>query len=115
MEEPQNLHVDISDDFADQTDQPLRQGPGRETHGKQAGSVMIVEFELEGQTFVALNGGPHHKFNEAVSFQVSCDTQDEIDRFWSKLCEGGEESRCGWLKDKYGVSCRSYHPHCQRC
>ncbi len=77
---------------------------GRETHGKQAGSVMIVEFELEGQTFVALNGGPHHKFNEAVSFQVSCDTQDEIDRFWSKLCAGGEESRCGWLKDKYGVS-----------
>ncbi len=65
---------------------------------------MTVEFELEGQTFVALNGGPHHKFSEAVSFHVSCDTQDEIDRLWSKLCEDGEESRCGWLKDKYGVS-----------
>jgi predicted 3-demethylubiquinone-9 3-methyltransferase (glyoxalase superfamily) len=77
---------------------------GHEIHGKDAGSIMTVEFELEGQTFVALNGGPHHKFCEAVSFHVSCDTQDEIDRLWSKLCEGGEESRCGWLKDKYGVS-----------
>ncbi len=77
---------------------------GHEIHGKEAGSVMTVEFELEGQAFVALNGGPHHKFSEAVSFHVSCDTQDEIDRLWSKLCEGGEESRCGWLKDKYGVS-----------
>ncbi len=77
---------------------------GREVHGKEAGSVLTVEFEIEGQTFIALNGGPHFKFNEAVSFQVSCDTQDEIDLFWSKLCEGGEESRCGWLKDKYGVS-----------
>jgi predicted 3-demethylubiquinone-9 3-methyltransferase (glyoxalase superfamily) len=77
---------------------------GHEIHGKDAGSVMTVEFELEGQTFVALNGGPHHKFSEAVSFHVSCDTQDEIDRLWSKLCEDGEESRCGWLKDKYGVS-----------
>jgi len=77
---------------------------GHEIHGKDAGSVMTVEFELEGQTFVALNGGPHHKFSEAVSFHVSCDTQDEIDRLWSKLCEDGEENRCGWLKDKYGVS-----------
>jgi predicted 3-demethylubiquinone-9 3-methyltransferase (glyoxalase superfamily) len=77
---------------------------GHEIHGRDAGSVMTVEFELEGQTFVALNGGPRHKFSEAVSFHVSCDTQDEIDRLWSKLCEGGEESRCGWLKDKYSVS-----------
>jgi predicted 3-demethylubiquinone-9 3-methyltransferase (glyoxalase superfamily) len=77
---------------------------GRETHGKDAGSVMTVEFEIEGQTFVALNGGPHFKFSEAVSFQVLCDTQDEIDFFWSRLSAGGQEQRCGWLKDKYGVS-----------
>jgi predicted 3-demethylubiquinone-9 3-methyltransferase (glyoxalase superfamily) len=77
---------------------------GHETHGMKAGSVMTVEFELEGLTFVALNGGPHIKFNEAVSFQVSCDTQDEIDRLWSRLRDGGEEGPCGWLKDRYGVS-----------
>jgi predicted 3-demethylubiquinone-9 3-methyltransferase (glyoxalase superfamily) len=65
---------------------------------------MTVAFEIEGQTFVALNGGPHFKFNEAVSFQVMCDTQDEIDRYWSKLSEGGREGQCGWLKDKFGLS-----------
>ena len=62
---------------------------GRETHGKDAGSVMTVAFELEGQSLVALNGGPHFKFNEAVSFQITCETQDEIDYFWSKLSDGG--------------------------
>lgn len=77
---------------------------GREVHGKEAGSVLTVEFELEGQTFVALNGGPRFKFNEAVSFQVTCETQQEIDQFWSKLSQGGQEGQCGWLKDKYGVS-----------
>ena len=77
---------------------------GRETHGMAAGSVMTVEFEIEGQALVALNGGPHFKFTEAFSLQVSCETQAEIDYFWSKLSEGGEESRCGWLKDKYGLS-----------
>jgi predicted 3-demethylubiquinone-9 3-methyltransferase (glyoxalase superfamily) len=77
---------------------------GFEAHGRPAGSVMTAEFEIEGQKFVALNGGPHFKFNEAVSFQVPCDTQEEIDYFWSKLSEGGEESHCGWLKDKYGLS-----------
>jgi predicted 3-demethylubiquinone-9 3-methyltransferase (glyoxalase superfamily) len=77
---------------------------GRDVHGKAAGSVMTVAFEIEGQTFVALNGGPHFKFNEAVSFQVMCDSQDEIDRYWSKLSEGGREGQCGWLKDKYGLS-----------
>jgi predicted 3-demethylubiquinone-9 3-methyltransferase (glyoxalase superfamily) len=77
---------------------------GHETHNKDAGSVLTVEFELCGQTFVALNGGPLFKFNEAVSFQVLCDTQAEIDYFWNKLCDGGLESACGWLKDKYGVS-----------
>jgi predicted 3-demethylubiquinone-9 3-methyltransferase (glyoxalase superfamily) len=77
---------------------------GRDVRGKAAGSVMTVAFEIEGQPFVALNGGPQFKFNEAVSFQVMCDTQDEIDRFWSKLSEGGREGQCGWLKDKYGLS-----------
>ena len=78
---------------------------GHEIHGKPAGSVMAVDFELEGQTFVALNGGPHFKFNEAVSFQVHCKTQEEIDYFWSKLtAAGGQEGPCGWLKDKYGLS-----------
>ena len=77
---------------------------GREVHGKDAGSVLTVEFEIDGQPFVALNGGPLFKFNEAVSFQVFCDTQNEIDYFWDALSRGGTESRCGWLKDKYGVS-----------
>ena len=77
---------------------------GRDIHGKDAGSVMTVDFELRGQRFVALNGGPHFKFNEAVSFQVHCTTQKEIDYFWDKLSEGGSEGPCGWLKDKYGVS-----------
>jgi len=77
---------------------------GREVHGKEAGSVMVAEFEIEGQSFLALNGGPHFKFTEAVSFQVFCDTQGEIDHFWAKLSEGGREGQCGWLKDKYGLS-----------
>ena len=65
---------------------------------------MVIEFQLEGQDFVALNGGPHFKFTEAVSFVVNCETQQEVDDFWEKLSEGGEESQCGWLKDKYGLS-----------
>ncbi len=77
---------------------------GREVHGKEPGSVMVVEFEIEGQTFTALNGGPQFKFDEAVSFQVMCDTQAEIDYFWSKLSKDGQEGQCGWLKDKYGLS-----------
>jgi predicted 3-demethylubiquinone-9 3-methyltransferase (glyoxalase superfamily) len=77
---------------------------GFEVHGKKAGTVMTVEFELEGQKFLALNGGPHSKFNEAVSFQVPCETQEEIDFFWSTLAKDGEEGRCGWLKDKFGLS-----------
>ena len=68
------------------------------------GSVMTVTFELEGQRFIALNGGPLFKFDEAISFVVDCDTQDEVDRFWEKLSEGGETGQCGWLKDKYGLS-----------
>ncbi|MDQ3895072.1 MAG: VOC family protein [Actinomycetota bacterium] len=68
------------------------------------GTVMTVTFELDGQTFVALNGGPDFTFNEAISFQVSCETQEEVDTFWSALSEGGEEGPCGWLKDRFGLS-----------
>jgi predicted 3-demethylubiquinone-9 3-methyltransferase (glyoxalase superfamily) len=66
--------------------------------------VMTVEFELDGQTFVALNGGPEFTFSEAISFAVNCETQEEVDKYWSTLSEGGEEGVCGWLKDKYGLS-----------
>ena len=79
---------------------------GREIHGKTAGTVMTVAFELDGQRFTALNGGPVFKFNEAISFQINCDTQQDIDHYWDKLSEGGDEQaqQCGWLKDKYGLS-----------
>lgn len=77
---------------------------GKEIHGKEAGSVMVAEFELDGRPFVALNGGPQFKFDEAVSFQVFCDTQAEIDHCWNALRKGGQEGRCGWLKDRYGLS-----------
>ncbi len=79
---------------------------GREIHQRPAGSVMTVEFELDGHAFTALNGGPLFKFNEAISFQVMCDIQDEIDYFWAKLSESGDPKaqQCGWLKDKFGVS-----------
>src|SRR5436189_2670647 len=73
--------------------------------GRPVGSVLTIEFEIAGQKFVALNGGPQFKFNESVSFVVNCETQDEVDYFWAKLTsDGGEESQCGWLKDKYGLS-----------
>jgi predicted 3-demethylubiquinone-9 3-methyltransferase (glyoxalase superfamily) len=71
---------------------------------RDAGTVMTVDFELGGQKFLALNGGPEFKFSEAISFQVSCETQDEVDMFWTKLSEGGEEGPCGWLKDRFGLS-----------
>lgn len=77
---------------------------GFDIHGRPAGSVMTVDFELEGAKFVALNGGPHFKFSEAVSFQIHCETQQEIDHFWSKLSDGGQEGQCGWLKDRFGLS-----------
>jgi predicted 3-demethylubiquinone-9 3-methyltransferase (glyoxalase superfamily) len=72
--------------------------------GRPEGTVMTVAFQLHGQEFVALNGGPHFKFSEAISFVVYCETQQEVDEFWEKLSAGGEKSRCGWLKDKYGLS-----------
>ena len=79
---------------------------GREIHGRPAGSVMTVAFEIEGQTFTALNGGPHFTFNEAISLQVMCETQNEVDYYWAKLGEGGDPKaqQCGWLKDRFGVS-----------
>ena len=77
---------------------------GEKAAGRPAGSVMTVEFELEGQEFVALNGGPHFRFTEAISFVVNCKTQAEVDKFWKKLSAGGKKVECGWLKDKYGLS-----------
>ncbi len=79
---------------------------GRDVHGRPPGSVMVVEFELDGQPFSALNGGPHFKFNEAVSFVIPCQDQKEIDYYWDKLTPGGDPAaqQCGWLKDKYGLS-----------
>jgi predicted 3-demethylubiquinone-9 3-methyltransferase (glyoxalase superfamily) len=71
---------------------------------RPAGMVLLVRFELDGQEFLALNGGPEFTFDEAISFQVNCDSQAEIDSFWAQLSEGGEEGPCGWLKDKFGVS-----------
>jgi len=71
---------------------------------RPAGTVMIVEFELDGQRFIAINGGPQFTFDEAVSFQINCETQDEVDFYWERLTEGGKESQCGWLKDRYGLS-----------
>ena len=79
---------------------------GREVHGREAGSVMTVEFKIRGQSFVALNGGPQFNFGEAVSFQVVCSTQKEVDYYWERLSEGCDASaqQCGWLKDKFGLS-----------
>ena len=73
-------------------------GPG------PAGTVLTAAFQLQGQEFIALNGGPQFKFTEAISFSVNCETQEELDQYWEKLSEGGEKGRCGWLKDKYGLS-----------
>lgn len=77
---------------------------GAAVSGRQKGTVMTVAFELEGQEFVALNGGPHFTFSPAISFVVNCETQEEVDELWEKLSEGGEKQRCAWLKDRYGVS-----------
>jgi predicted 3-demethylubiquinone-9 3-methyltransferase (glyoxalase superfamily) len=79
---------------------------GKEGHGQTPGTVMTIAFELDGQTFTGLNGGPLFKFNEAISFQVNCDTQEEVDHYWKKLSEGGDEKaqQCGWLKDKFGLA-----------
>lgn len=78
---------------------------GKETHGKAEGTVLTVAFALDGLAFTALNGGPQFKFSEAISLQILCDTQEEIDYYWSRLtADGGQESHCGWLKDRFGLS-----------
>ncbi len=87
--------------------QVLRYGEaGYEVHGRPAGTVMTVAFELNGQPFTALNGGPVFTFNEAISFQIHCETQQEVDHYWETLSAGGDAQaqQCGWLKDKYGLS-----------
>jgi predicted 3-demethylubiquinone-9 3-methyltransferase (glyoxalase superfamily) len=108
-EEAANFYVFVFNSPAAQVESKIesvnRYGKeGFEIHGQQEGTVMTVGFQIHGQQFMALNGGPIFKFNEAVSFQVYCDTQEEIDYYWSRLTEGGEEGQCGWLKDKFGVS-----------
>ncbi len=77
---------------------------GAEVSGRPKGTVMTVTFQLDGQEFMALNGGPHFKFTEAISLLVNCKTQEEVDELWEKLSAGGEKGQCGWLKDKYGLS-----------
>lgn len=79
---------------------------GREAHGRKPGTVLTVSFELDGQSFIALNGGPAFTFNEAVSLMINCDTQEEIDYYWAELSAGGDPKaqQCGWLKDRYGLS-----------
>ena len=77
---------------------------GAEASGREKGSVMTVVFELNGQNFMALNGGPQFQFSPAISFMVNCETQAEVDHFWGKLSEGGHKDQCGWLQDRYGVS-----------
>ncbi len=77
---------------------------GAEVSGRPKGTVMTVTFQLDGQEFMALNGGPHFKFTEAISLLVNCKTQEEVDELWERLSEGGEKGQCGWLKDKYGLS-----------
>ncbi len=104
-EEAANFYVSVFPNSKIQTISRFT-GTGQEIHGRTEGSVMTVAFELDGQPFTALNGGPFFKFNEAVSLQIGCDTQDEIDRYWQLLGEGGDPAaqQCGWLKDRYGLS-----------
>jgi predicted 3-demethylubiquinone-9 3-methyltransferase (glyoxalase superfamily) len=97
-EEAMNFYVSIFKDAKILTVSRYGEaGPG------PAGAVMTAEFQLFGQEFVALNGGPRFKFTEAISFVVNCESQEEVDNYWEKLSEGGEKSRCGWLKDKFGL------------
>jgi len=98
-EEAMNFYVSIfKNSKAKSVTRSGKSGPGSE------GKVMSATFELDGQEFFALNGGPHFQFTPAVSFFINCETQEEVDELWEKLSEGGEKSRCGWLKDKYGLS-----------
>lgn len=102
-EDAANLYVSIFPDSG--IEAIVRYGKeGFEIHGRPEGSVMTVDFRLDGERFTALNGGPLFKFNEAISLQILCETQDEVDHYWSRLCVGGEEGPCGWLKDRFGLS-----------
>lgn len=104
-EEAANFYVSIFENS--RITQIARYGEaGFEIHGRPAGSVMTVTFELNGHRFMGLNGGPHFKFNEAVSLEISCDTQEQIDYYWNKLSAGGDPKaqQCGWLKDRFGLS-----------
>ena len=98
-EEAARFYVDLFDDA-----RIVSVAHYTEAGPRPAGTVMTVEFELNGQRFVGINGGPQFKFDEAVSFQITCEDQDEVDYYWDRLSEGGEEGQCGWLKDKYGLS-----------
>lgn len=102
-EEAANFYVSLFDDS--RIVRITRYGnAGTEIHGRKPGSVMTVLFELNGQPFTALNGGPHFTFNEAISLQIMCETQEEIDRLWSKLSSVPEAEQCGWVKDRFGLS-----------
>jgi predicted 3-demethylubiquinone-9 3-methyltransferase (glyoxalase superfamily) len=104
-EEAANFYVSIFNDS--RITNVSRYGEaGKEVHGKKPGTAMTVAFELEGQPFTALNGGPQFKFTAAISFQISCESQAEVDHYWDKLSEGGDPNaqQCAWLKDKFGVS-----------
>ena len=98
-EEAANFYTSIFDDS-----RVVHVAHYTEAGPREAGMVMVVEFELDGQRFVAINGGPQFKFDEAISLQVNCETQEEIDYYWERLTDGGEEGPCGWLKDRYGLS-----------
>lgn len=104
-EEAANFYVSVFDNSKIDTISRYTEA-GQEIHGRQPGTVMTVAFEIDGQPFTALNGGPMFKFTEAISFQIDCQSQAEVDHFWEKLSEGGDEAaqQCGWLKDKFGVS-----------
>jgi len=102
-EEAANFYVAIFEDAA-VTSVSRYSEEGREIHGKEPGSAMVVNFRLRGQNYMALNGGPNFAFTEAISFVVHCASQDEVDHFWEKLGEGGAPGQCGWLKDRFGVS-----------
>lgn len=104
-EEAANFYVSVFDNSKIDTISRYTEA-GQEIHGRRPGTVMTVAFEIDGQPFTALNGGPMFKFTEAISFQIDCQGQAEVDHFWEKLSEGGDEAaqQCGWLKDKFGVS-----------
>ncbi len=102
-EEAANFYVSIFED-SEITSVSRYGAEGKEIHGRPPGSAMVVNFRLRGAPYMALNGGPMFKFTEAISFMVHCTTQEEVDRFWDKLGEGGTPGQCGWLKDRYGLS-----------